>query len=80
MLLIQLPVRVVVLVGDAPCHDFHHRRPASRLWTSYIQARQRDRDAGSPGFTAGYSETWGLFHAVDLTLASLARMPADFRL
>jgi hypothetical protein len=80
MLLIQLPVRVVILVGDAPCHDFHHRRPASRLWTTYIQARQRDRDAGSPGFTAGYSETWGLFHAVDLTLAGLARMPADFRL
>lgn len=79
MLLVQLPVRIVILVGDAPCHDFHHRRPASRLWTSYVQARQRDQDAGSPGFNAGYSDTWGLFRAIDLTLESLARMPADFR-
>ncbi len=75
MLTVQLLVRVLVLVGDAPCHDYHHRRPASRRWTSYIHARQADLDSGSPGFRVGYNTTWGLFHAVDESLASLARTP-----
>jgi fatty acid desaturase len=72
MLTVQLFVRLFVLVGDAPCHDFHHRRPATRRWTSYIHARQNDLDAGSPGFPAGYFECWGLMSAVDRNLASLA--------
>ena len=75
MLTVQVFVRLVVLVGDAPCHDYHHRKPASRRWTSYIQARQHDKDAGSTVFKAGYQETWGLFRAVDATLASLSRLP-----
>ncbi len=75
MLTVQLFVRLFVLVGDAPCHDYHHRRPASRRWTSYIQARQLDVDAGAPGFRAHYQETWGLFRAVDENLASLSRTP-----
>ncbi|WP_270933790.1 fatty acid desaturase [Falsiroseomonas oryzae] len=72
MLTVQLFVRLFVLVGDAPCHDFHHRRPATRRWTSYIHARQEDLESGSPGFPAGYFETWGLMRAVDRMLASLA--------
>jgi hypothetical protein len=75
MLAVQLPVRVLVLVGDAPCHDYHHRRPATRKWTSYIQSRQRDLEAGSPGFRTGYNESWGLFRAIDENLASLSRTP-----
>ncbi len=80
MLTVQLFVRMFVMVGDAPCHDFHHRRPSSKRWTSYIQARQSDLEAGSPGFNTDYSETWGLFKAVDQTLASLSRAPLGFRL
>lgn len=72
MLTVQLFVRLFVLVGDAPCHDFHHRRPATRRWTSYIHARQQDAEAGSPGFPHGYTECWGLFEAVDSNLATLA--------
>ena len=79
MLTLQVFVRVFVLVGDAPCHDFHHRRPASKRWTSYAQARQTDLDAGSPGFNVDYIETWGLFTAVDQTLQSLADTDAGFR-
>ena len=75
MLTVQLFARAVVLVGDAPCHDYHHRKPASRRWTSYIQARQHDAQAGSSVFQTGYKETWGLFRAVDATLASLSRLP-----
>lgn len=78
MLTVQLLVRVVVLVGDAPCHDYHHRRPASRRWTSYIQARQIDVETNASGFRTPYQETWGLFRALDQNLASLARTPSGF--
>ena len=72
MLTWQLFVRLFVLVGDAPAHDYHHRRPASKRWANYIHARQKDEDAGSPGFPAGYNESWGLIAAVDFNLATLA--------
>ncbi len=75
MLTVQLFVRIFVLVGDAPCHDFHHRRPSTRRWTDYVHARQLDAEAGSPGFPAGYSEAWGLLNAVDGNLATLAATP-----
>ncbi|MBI0434630.1 fatty acid desaturase [Roseomonas sp. KE0001] len=75
MLTAVLFSRVFVLVGDAPCHDFHHRRPATRKWTDYARARQQDEDAGSPGFPMNYSENWGLIHAVDRNLATLAATP-----
>ena len=76
MLTVQMFVRLFVLVGDAPCHDFHHRRPGKR-WTNYIYARQADVDAGSPGYPANYIETWGLFRAIDENFAALAAAPAD---
>jgi fatty acid desaturase len=72
MLTVHLFARVFVLVGDAPCHDFHHRRPASRRWTDYIHARQKDADSGCPTYPLGYIETWGLFEAIDENLASLS--------
>jgi fatty acid desaturase len=76
MLTVQLFVRIFILVGDAPCHDFHHRRPARR-WTNYIHARQADLDEGCPGFPRNYVETWGLFRAVDENFVALAKAPAD---
>jgi len=77
MLTVQLFVRVFVLVGDAPCHDFHHRRPATKKWTDYAHARQADLDAGCPGFPVNYIDTWGLFRAIDENFAALAKAPAD---
>jgi len=69
MLTWHLFVRLVVLVGDAPCHDYHHRRPASRTWTNYIHARAADRDTS-------FNTTWGLMKAVDATLVSICKLPA----
>jgi hypothetical protein len=77
MLTVQAFVRVFVLVGDAPCHDFHHRRPANKRWTDYAHARQDDQDAGCPGFPMNYVDTWGLFRALDQNFAAMARVPAD---
>jgi fatty acid desaturase len=72
MLTLQLFVRLFVLVGDAPCHDFHHRRPASKRWVSYAQARQKDRLDGCPGFPVNYCDSWGLLRTIDHNLATLA--------
>jgi len=77
MLTVQLLVRVVVLVADAPCHDFHHRRPSSPRWTEYAHARQDDLDAGCPGYPVNYGETWGLFRSIDENLAALSRLPCE---
>ena len=79
MLSWQLFIRLFVMVGDAPCHDFHHRRPASKRWTSYIQAREADLERVAAAQDTAYSECWGLMRAVDLTLTSLAAKPAGFR-
>lgn len=76
MLTVQLFVRVFVLVGDAPCHDFHHRRPGKK-WTNYIHARQADVNAGCPGFPKNYVDTWGLFRAIDQNFAAMARAPRN---
>lgn len=72
MLTVHLFVRVFVLVGDAPCHDYHHRRPASRRWASYIHERQKDQDQGCAGFPVSYFDCWGLFTAIDETLETLS--------
>ena len=77
MLTVQLFVRVFVLVGDAPAHDFHHRRPATKRWPSYIYAREADAQAGCPGFPVNYQESWGLFRAINENLASMARTPSE---
>lgn len=76
MLTVHLFTRVFVLVGDAPCHDYHHRRPASRRWASYIHERQKDCDQGCVGFPANYIDTWGLFEAIDGMLESLSAFGA----
>lgn len=72
MIFIHLFARVFVLVGDTPCHDYHHRRPSSREWSSYIDARQKDKMTGCLGYPINYSEVWGLFNAIDNNLQSLS--------
>lgn len=72
MLTVHLFSRVFVLVGDAPAHDYHHRRPGSREWANHIEARRRDQARGSPGFPANYIGTLGLVRAIDENLASIA--------
>jgi hypothetical protein len=79
MLTWQMFVRLFVMVGDSPCHDFHHRRPASKTWTSYIQAREKDLHRVVAADGTRYNECWGLLRAVDLTLSSLAAKPVGFR-
>jgi fatty acid desaturase len=72
MLTVHLFSRVFVLVGDAPAHDYHHRRPGSRKWPSYIHERSRDQQAGCVGYPVNYVSTLGLFRAIGENIGSLA--------
>lgn len=74
LLLVHLPARLFVLVGDGPCHDFHHRHPRFADWPNYIHARQDDVGRGreSPTHWPAYTELWGLGTALGAVLESLS--------
>ncbi|WP_019925389.1 fatty acid desaturase [Nocardia sp. BMG111209] len=67
----HLPSRLLVVVGDLPSHDHHHRYPATPEWTTAAYARQRDIDTGPEG--PAYREVWGMGAAVDRMFRSLAQ-------
>ena len=73
MLTFHLIVRVFVMVGDTPCHDFHHRRPRSKDWPNYITARERDRIEGSKPFPTNYAENWGYINSVTTNFRNFQR-------
>jgi hypothetical protein len=66
----HLPSRLLVVVGDLPNHDYHHRYPSTPDWTVAAYARQRDIDTGPEG--PPYREVWGMGAAVDQMFRSLA--------
>jgi fatty acid desaturase len=74
MIVVHLFSRVFVLVGDTPCHDLHHRRPSSKRWYNYIHERQQDENKGCPGYPINYSETWGLFVAINRNFECLSHL------
>jgi hypothetical protein len=76
MLLIHLPVRVFVLVGDLPVHDRHHRAPCARTWPDAIYERQRDIEKGCPGWPELPTEIWGLVQAINCLFEFWSSMPA----
>jgi hypothetical protein len=76
MLLYHLPSRLLVVVGDLPNHDFHHRYPRTTDWTVAAYARQRDIDQGPPNNPA-YAEVWGMGQAIDQMFRVLSQVPEE---
>lgn len=76
MVFVHFPSRYMVLTGDTVCHDYHHRHPRSRDWPNYLFSRQRDIEAGHPGWPA-YKEVWGLVPAVNTIFDSLTNCDPD---
>jgi hypothetical protein len=64
----HLPARLLVVVGDLPNHDYHHRYPSTAEWTTAAYARQRDIDTGPEG--PPYREVWGVGAAIDRVFRS----------
>jgi fatty acid desaturase len=67
---VHLPARLFVMVGDAPCHDYHHRFPRSPDWANYLFARQQDLQEGHAGWPP-YTEVWGMTNAINAVFDSL---------
>lgn len=59
----HIPSRLLVVVGDLPNHDYHHRYPSTPEWTTAAYARQHDIDSGPEG--PPYQEVWGMAAAID---------------
>jgi fatty acid desaturase len=74
MLAYHLPMRFLVLVGDAPHHDFHHRHPGTLDWTFSGHARQADIDSGHKGWPA-YWDVWGYHVALNHVFDALSGVP-----
>jgi hypothetical protein len=75
LLLVHLPYRIFVLVGDLPQHDLHHRQPGSD-WANAAFVRRNNaqralsRADGRRGL-GNYTEVWGT--VIDHLRASLDR-------
>ncbi|AME27052.1 MULTISPECIES: hypothetical protein [Burkholderiaceae] len=67
----HLPVRLIVLPGDLPQHDFHHRNPATDQWTTAAHAREQDVAHGDPRWPP-YQEFWGLHTAIGHVFEGIA--------
>ncbi len=71
MALIHVPCRCLIIPGDLPAHDWHHRHPTRREWPQAIYARQRAIEAGE----SFAHEAWGLTGAIDRVFTVLSRQP-----
>jgi len=75
MIFYHLPVRIAVLPGTLPEHDFHHKYPSDSNWMNGKYSRQREIDAG----VQGYVDIWGLHNALDYVFEHLSNTPAIFK-
>jgi hypothetical protein len=67
----HLPLRLAVLPCDMPAHDYHHMYVKTGDWANATYARQRKLEAGAP-----YTETWGVFSAIDSVFDVISTLPA----
>ncbi len=75
MAFFHLPIRVAVLTGDLPVHDYHHRHARCPEWADYLYTRQRDIENGCPGWPSPYAENWGLLNAIGQVFETISRAP-----
>lgn len=71
MIFIHLPSRYLVVPGDLPAHDWHHRYPCRTEWPHAIYARQQAIEEGD----SFPNETWGLFGAIDRVFTAMTAQP-----
>jgi len=64
--------RFLVLVGDTPCHDYHHRHPQEHDWAIVITQRRDDLAADQACGRSVYTERWGILTAIQTQFERLA--------
>ncbi len=72
MVLYHLPVRIAILPGILPVHDYHHRHGSNNDWVNEIYSRQHEIESGA----TGYVDIWGLHNALDYVFEHLSNTPA----
>lgn len=68
----HLPVRLFILVGDLPQHDFHHRHPIVVEWINAIKLRN-DAVSTISENEPEYLEVWGLHNAISIVFEQLSQ-------
>ncbi|EDX83022.1 hypothetical protein S7335_369 [Synechococcus sp. PCC 7335] len=72
----HLPSRLLILTGDSPVHDWHHRNPSGD-WPNSIYHRQADAELPVNEW-GKYQETFGLLRAIQMTFVTLSfQSPRD---
>lgn len=64
-------LRALILPGDTPNHDLHHRRPLAD-WANAETAREKDYQSGCEGFPYNYQHIWGIPMAIKHNLKTLS--------
>jgi len=72
----HLPVRLFILVGDLPQHDYHHRKPLCLDWINATYNRQ-DNAINLKEGEPEYLEIWGLQNAIDHVFTSMSKKPRE---
>jgi len=75
MLFVQTFIRLTVLCGDAPTHDYHHRKPGFNTWRDASFNRLKDKTDFRQ--IVDYRDVWGLLNAVGDTLTSISNAKRD---
>ncbi|TAE83313.1 MAG: hypothetical protein EAZ60_21810 [Oscillatoriales cyanobacterium] len=66
-------VRVAVLSGEMPEHDWHHKSPKTQKeWANGTYARQREVEAGKD-----YIDFWGIGQAIEHVFQGLAKVDCN---
>ena len=79
MSLVHLPLRLAVVPGDLPLHDWHHFHPNTREWANAAYAR-RDDLLNKTGKARSYEEIWGAGAAIAATFERLTAFPQNAKL
>lgn len=78
MLCVHIPVRMAVLVGDLPAHDWHHLAASighdPGNWPHAIYERQRAIDEGN-AIGMDYRELWGIGDILNHVLQKMSKAP-----
>lgn len=73
----HLIIRMTILPGPLPSHEMHHRKPGQYDWRIAFYEKQKDIDAGHPGWPA-YREIWGLASALKLVFKDMAEWNVSY--
>ncbi len=76
-ILYHLPIRLFILVGDLPQHDYHHRHPLSFDWINARYNREiaaKNLENNEPN----YIDIWGIHNAIDHVFTVVSKKEDEY--